>query len=115
MTYRDYFLRTTDANWPTLISLGVQLGVIAQDGDEVSAIDGGQWDYIGQIVRDGSPVTDGNGNVYLHANLRTKADLRALAESNPAMAGALANLSLYFVTDENGQPKRPENPARVFF
>jgi hypothetical protein len=64
------------------------------------------------------PVRDAQGNLYWHANLRTTIDLRERAEakaaSNPELAEALADLDRYFVTDESGQPKVPNEPAMVW-
>lgn len=109
---KDYYLRAT--NFARILETAVDIGVLVEYEGTYSAVSGG-WDYIGEIHRptgetivvDGietdvtEPVCDNAGNVYLHANLRTDADV--------------TGLSAFFVTDENGLLKAPNNPARVWF
>lgn len=149
--YRDYYLRSTPALWPTLLQLGVQLGAVTlsytdfiEPVDEygnlvstptgeptVTAVDG-SWDYIGEVMQptgatevvDGqevpvlATVTNGQGIAYLHANLRTKIDLRATAEAMaaqvPELAGALSSIGNFFVVDVEGNPVAPNLPHRVW-
>jgi hypothetical protein len=171
-----YFPRCIEADWPTLVNLGVLLGVLqhtpesseqrvktvttlVSPGDEgfdpelsdepyeetvphplgetetiitpahTWATEGGAWDFIGPIHRPTGevddegvpltePLTDPEGNVYWHANLLTPIDLRARAEAlaaeRPEVAAALADVARFFPVDENGQPRAPSNPYRVF-
>lgn len=101
--------------------------------ERIEATGGGCWDYIGPIyVPNGEtietemfglqpvmvPLVNEQGEVLLHANLLTDEDLRAnaeaLAASHPEIAAGLADLSLYFVVDAEGNAKAPSNPHRVF-
>jgi hypothetical protein len=118
---KTYHLRTTD--YESLLMLGEALGVLS-DG---VATGGGYLDYIGEIRvptgetdEDGfaitEPITDDQGVPYIHANLITPHNLLALAQAsdNPQVQAALDDISQWFVTDENGQAKAPNNPYRVF-
>lgn len=126
-----YYLRAAELNWDTLVQLGIKLGAIAINSEgAVVATGGGAWDYIGKIYKptgevyeDGSPVTspitDAQGNPWLHANLLSPVDLRAVAEelavTDQEVAQALADLGMYFVTDVDGVVTAPVAPHRVFF
>ncbi len=126
----DYYVRTTQALWPTMLQLGVLLGVIElhySEFDEegspageptVIATEGGAWDYIGEILVDEVPVADAEGSPYLHGNLRTPINLReraeAMATENPALAEAMGSLGQFFLLDENGSARLPRNPHRVW-
>ncbi len=72
-----------------------------------------------QTIELTAPVCDANGNEYVHANLVYDGSLRELAESkaaeHPELAAALAEVPRYFVTDTEGNPVVPQNPARVIF
>ena len=110
-----YYLRTVD--YPKLLELGVTLGVITADEDgNHYATDCGYLDYIGEIHVDGEPVCDTNGTPYIHANLITPHDLRALAEASDdeEVQAAMADLGAFFVTDDEGNARAPEHPYRVF-
>ncbi len=69
-----------------------------------------------------APLCDSEGVHYWHANLMlfgntSLGDIARVAyESNPTpeLEEALNNLPLYFVVDEEGAPRSPANPARVF-
>jgi hypothetical protein len=129
--YRNYFLRCLESDKAALLALGVLLSVLQESEGRHYAV-AGDFVEIGYVYRptgetvvvDGietpvtEPVRDENGNLYLHANLRTTINLReraeAMAVSNPELAEALASLDKYFVTDELGQPKAPTNPAMVW-
>lgn len=96
----------------------------------VSAQHGGAWDYLGEIQRptgeldaEGNPITAPvaapDGTAYLHANLRTPISLgavaRKLAATDPAVAEALQRLDRYFLLDDEGSPRLPRQPVRVWF
>jgi hypothetical protein len=141
MIYNDYFLRTVD--YPTLLELGRKLGVIElhyETYDEegagigeptVNAVifdaDGalvysGAYQYLGVLYHPAAddaeplPITDGDGTPYIHANLRTTADLRALAmaSTDPEVQAALVSLGSFFVTDGEGNTVAPALPYNVF-
>jgi hypothetical protein len=93
----------------------------------VYATDCGCLDYIGIIERptgdtdeDGLPVTtpivNPDGVPYLHANLITPHDIRALAEASddPEIQEALADIGDWFIVDEEGNAVPPNNPHRIF-
>jgi hypothetical protein len=131
MSYRDYYLRCLESDKAKLLALGVTMGVLVESEGKHYAT-AGDFIEIGYVHRptgetvvvDGietaltEPVRDEHGNLYFHWNLRTTIDLRERAESmaasHPELAEALAELSKYFVTDENSQPKAPTNPAVVW-
>jgi hypothetical protein len=141
MTYNDYYLRTVD--YPTLLELGRKLGVITlhyETYDEEGAgigeptvnavifdsagalVYSGAYQYLGVLyhpaVDDAEPlpITDPDGIPYIHANLRTTADLRALAEAStdPEVQAALVSLGNFFVTDGEGNAVAPALPYNVF-
>lgn len=146
MIYNDYFLRTVD--YPTLLQLGVKLGVITLNYESYSEPDeegnvtpigeptvsavifddagalvySGAYQYLGVLyhpaVDDAEPlpITDGDGVPYIHANLRTTADLKALAEASTDLeiAAALASLGSFFLTDEEGNARQPADPYNVW-
>ena len=132
-----YYLRTID--YPQLLEMGVKLGVLAityeayddeglpiGDGT-VYATDCGCLDYIGIIERptgdtdeDGLPVTtpivNPDGVPYIHANLITPHDIRALAEAStdPEIQAALTDIAGWFVVDAEGNATIPNHPHRIF-
>jgi hypothetical protein len=132
-----YYLRTID--YPQLLEMGVKLGVLAiayEAYDEeglpigdgtVYATDCGCLDYIGIIERptgdtdeDGLPVTtpivNPDGIPYIHANLITPHDIKALAEAStdPEIQAALTDIAGWFVVDAEGNATIPNHPHRVF-
>jgi len=121
-----YYLRTID--YPQLLDFGARLGVIAmtyEAYDEeglpigeptISATDCGYLDYIGEITRDEEVITNPDGIPYIHANLITPHDLRALAiaSTDPEIQAALADIAGWFVVDEQGNVVAPAQPYRVF-
>jgi hypothetical protein len=121
-----YYLRTID--YPTLLTLGVKLGVLQATYDSYddeglpigeptfSATDCGYLDYIGEITRDEVVITNPDGVPYLHANLITPHDLRALAiaSTDPEVQAALGDIAGWFVVDANGNAVAPQHPHRVF-
>lgn len=129
-----YFLRCKQADVQTLIALGITLGALVQHPGEngqpatITATHGGHWDVIGPIYRptgelddEGMPLTapmlDDDGNPWWHANLTTPVDLgavaAAMATEHPEIAEGLADLSRFFVVDEENRPKAPAQPYRV--
>lgn len=128
-----YYLRTTDM--PGLIALGVRLGALEPlDGGGVQATHGGTWTFIGPLPdisrvvgtdSDGQPMHDvlrdanGGGAPLQHANLLTPLDLAAtataLAQADPSIAAALAQVPRYFVAGEDGKARQPKNPVLVFW
>ena len=128
----DYFLRFKESDLPAVRQLGILLGEL-YDTDDGSLVGNG-FVMIGNLTEptgetitddDGNTVelrrviTDPNGNPYIHANLRTDQDLRAVAESlvaeHPEMAGALADLGRFFLLDDHGNARAPNSPQQVFF
>ena len=121
-----YFLRTVD--YPQLLDFGVRLGVLTmtyesydEEGlpageDTPCATDCGYLDYIGEIVRDEAVIVNSDGVPYIHANLITPHDLRALAmaSTDPEIQAALADIAGWFVADGMGNTIAPNNPHRVF-
>ena len=121
-----YFLRTV--NYPQLLDMGVKLGVLAityEAYDEegvpvgegtVCATDCGCLDYIGKISKDEVVIVNPDGIPYLHANLITPHDLRALAmaSTDPEIQAAMADIAEWFAIDAEGNPVAPNNPHRVF-
>jgi hypothetical protein len=135
--YRDYYIRALPKDWPTLIALGVKLGALSvhktEDGESVvSATTPGSWDFIGVLYRptgniieapdedipEMTEVTDEEGKVYWHANLRTTVHLgemaREMAKTDKAVAKAMKSLSKYFLLDDEGNPRAPAQPARGY-
>jgi hypothetical protein len=104
------------------------LGVIAmtyeaydEDGEPVgeptiSATDCGMLDYIGEIERDGEVIVNGDDVPYIHANLITPHNLRALAiaSTDPEIQAALADIAGWFVVDAEGNATIPNHPHRMF-
>ena len=91
------------------------------------ATDCGCLDYIGIIERptgetdgDGLPVTtpivNPDGIPYIHANLITPYDIRALAEAStdPEIQAALSDIAGWFVVDAEGNATIPNHPHRIF-
>jgi hypothetical protein len=121
-----YFLRTV--NYPQLLDMGVKLGVLAfayeaydEEGVPVGegtvyATDCGCLDYIGEISKDEVVIVNPDGIPYIHANLITPHDIRALAEAStdPEIQAALSDIAEWFVADAEGNPVAPNNPHRVF-
>lgn len=132
MTYIDYYIRTTADHWDEVISFGELLGAIRQvereDGSTVIIEKGpGCWHYIGPIsIRVGGTdeepefdtIKNSEGDVLLHANLRTTINIRErameLVETNPDLAEAMSRLGDYFFLDELGQARPPNRPYCVF-
>jgi hypothetical protein len=136
-----YYLRTV--NYPQLLEMGVKLGVLAMTyeaydeeglpiGDGTPyATDCGYLDYIGIIERPTgetetnefgmtvavtTPITNPDGTPYIHANLITPYDIRALAEAStdPEIQAALTDIAGWFVVDAEGNATIPNHPHRVF-
>jgi hypothetical protein len=132
-----YYLRTI--NYPQLLDFGVALGVLQATYDEydedgepvgeptISATDCGYLDYIGVIERPTgdadmddlpvmAPIVNPDGIPYIHANLITPYDIRALAEASddPEIQAALSDIANWFIVDEEGNAVPPQHPHRVF-
>jgi hypothetical protein len=121
-----YYLRTID--YPQLLEMGVKLGVLAiayeahdEEGLPIGegtpyATDCGYLDYIGEITRDEEVIVNGDGIPYIHANLITPHDLRALAiaSDDPEIQAALSDIAGWFVVDAEGNATIPNHPHRVF-
>jgi hypothetical protein len=121
-----YYLRTI--NYPQLLQMGVKLGVLAMTyeaydeeglpiGDgAVYATDCGCLDYIGEISKDEVVITNPDGIPYIHANLITPHDIKALAEAStdPEIQAALSDIAGWFVVDAEGNATIPNHPHRVF-
>jgi hypothetical protein len=127
-----YYLRTID--YPQLLDFGTRLGVIAmtyeaydEEGLPIGegtpyATDCGYLDYIGVIERptgvedETAPITNPDGIPYIHANLITPHDIRALAEAStdPEIQAALTDIAGWFVVDAEGNATIPNHPHRIF-
>ena len=121
-----YYLRTV--NYPQLLEMGVKLGVLAiayEAYDEeglpigdgtVYATDCGCLDYIGEISKDEEVIVNPDGIPYIHANLITPYDIRALAEAStdPEIQEALSDIAGWFVVDAEGNATVPNHPHRIF-
>jgi hypothetical protein len=121
-----YYLRTID--YPQLLEMGVKLGVLAiayEAYDEeglpigdgtVYATDCGCLDYIGEISKDEEVITNPDGIPYIHANLITPHDIKALAEAStdPEIQAALTDIAGWFVVDAEGNATIPNHPHRIF-
>jgi hypothetical protein len=127
----DYFLRFLESDLPEVRILGILLGELHDTEDD--SLVGNSFVLVGHLYEptgetttdeDGNVIklqrviTDPDGNPYIHANLRTNQDLKAVAEQlaadNPQMAEALSNLGRFFLLDEEGNARTPSNPQRVF-
>lgn len=126
-----YYIRSIESDWPLVESLAIALGIAQRT--ESGELVGQGWVFIGPVYKPTgetvtvddlpvaltAPVRDANGNLYIHANVVMDGSLRELAESRatdrPELAEALSMIPRFFVTDENGQPVAPRNPARVIF
>ena len=127
----DYFLRFLEADKPAVRALGILLGEL-HDTDDGSLVGNG-FVYIGHLTEPtGETIVDEQGmeiapqriicntagEPYIHANLRTSQNLKAVAESlaaqDPALSDALANLGRFFLLDDEGAPRAPKSPRVVF-
>jgi hypothetical protein len=128
-----YYIRSIESDWPLVESLAIALGIAQRT--EAGELVGQGWVYIGAVYKPTgetvsdpetgltveltAPVRDEGGNLYIHANVVYDGSLRELAEAkaatNPELTEALSMIPRFFVTDENGQPRSPANPARVIF
>lgn len=126
-----YFIRTIAADYPVMIALGKALGALAEFEGTIYA-PGGTWDPIGPIHKPTgemvdtpmgpqpvlTPLVDGDGNEYIHANILTPVNLKetavAMAAAHPEIAAGLADLGKFFLLDAEGNARAPTNPHRVF-
>lgn len=128
-----YYLRCIEKDKPLLFALAQKLGLLA-DVDGVMTPQGCTWDEIGyinvptgnMIELDGvetpetAPSADKDGNLYWHINLKVAPPLAEIAAAvyektqDQTLGAALADMSRFFVADEQGQPVAPKAPARVF-
>ena len=124
----DNALKCIESDYPALLALAQEMGVITVDDGVVTPAPGCAWDYIG-YKREGLPpaegvpdtrpiLTDGNGHKYVHINVRTPFSVGeaavTAAASNPTIAAALGDPARFFVTDGNGNAVDPQVPMRVF-
>jgi hypothetical protein len=63
-----------------------------------------------------APIVNPDGIPYIHANLITPHDIRALAEASddPEIQAALSDIAAWFIVDEEGNAVPPNNPHRIF-
>lgn len=121
----DNAIKCIESDYPTVLGLGYMLGALDAEGEPLHGV---EWDYIG-YKRVGEPpaegqadnrpfLQDGQGNKYVHVNVRTPFSVGAraaeLAVGSPEIAGALMETGRYFVVDALGQSVQPEFPMRVF-
>lgn len=115
----DNALKCIESDYPSLLGLAQVLGAIRVVDGIVIPMQGVAWDFIGyKKLENGTDLQDGNGNKYVHVNVRTPFSVGAkaaeLAALSPEIATALVDTSKFFVTDSEGNAKNPEFPIRVF-
>ena len=73
-------------------------------------------DEFGMTVAVTTPIVNPDGIPYIHANLITPHDIRALAEAStdPEIQAALSDIAGWFVVDAEGNATIPDHPHRVF-
>lgn len=140
----DYFLRFIESDKPAVRALGILLGELHNTDDD--SFVGNRFVLIGHLYAptgetivddDGNTIElrevikDPNGQPYIHANLRTNQNLRAVAEStavsHPELGAALSNLGRFFLIHEAdvfddegnliaaaGSARAPKHPQNVF-
>jgi hypothetical protein len=136
-----YYFRTL--NRASLIAVGVDLGILAvhqtDEGELVQPIYPCRaWDEVGvlqertgEVVQTDegpvpltAPVLDADGRLYWHVNMLFDGDLMQHAQAEHAsapperaarIAQHIADSPQYFVTDEFGQPRKPNSPQQVFW
>lgn len=121
----DNAIKCIESDYPTVLGLAVMLGALDEEGTPLHGV---AWDYIG-YKRVGEPpaegqadnrpfLQDGQGNKYVHVNVRTPFSVGAkaaeLAGGNPAIADALVEAGRFFVVDAEGNSVMPEFPMRCF-
>lgn len=129
-----YFLRCVEKDKGLLEKLATKLGLLTVADDGALMPTGCTWDVIGylhvptgEVVEvDGveQPVTAIKCNIlgeqYWHINMSIEGSLGEIAEAiykktgDGSLGMALRDMSRFFVTDEQGKPATPINPARVF-
>ena len=144
-----YFVRCIQADYSRLLTLGENLGAITltytefvESTDEngvvtstptgtpqVTATEGGAWDYIGHIHQEGlvdsqgepvyKPIADTNGNPYVHVNLVTPFDLGVVASNLSSVDEDVDKawrhaMGKFFLLDAQGNARAPSAPHRVF-
>lgn len=121
----DNALRCIESDYPALLGLAQAMGVLDANGNAPQGI---EWDYIGYKFVGTPPadgeedtrtiLTDGNGNKYVHINVRTPFSVgevaAVLAQGSPEVAAALSQVDRFFIMDAHGVPVMPEFPVRVF-
>lgn len=116
----DYALRCIESDYDELVHNATLLGVIDVVNGKPFEKNGGIWDEIGYKYKDdGTILTDGLGNKYVHINVRSPLDVdaiaRELADDHPEIAQGLAEFGRFFITDpETGKWAWPQQPIRVF-
>jgi len=131
LMYNEYFPKAIKQDWPLVIEALQILGML--DADEHMTEECAAWVIVGaypvptgetrtdpetgQAVAVTAPLTDENGNEYVHGNLTTTVDIFAraqeMAAEYPLLAEALSNLPRFIVVDADGKPKRPSRPMNV--
>jgi hypothetical protein len=140
----DYFLRFIESDKPAVRALGILLGEL-HDTEDDSLVGNGfvmvghlyeptgetTTDEDGNVINLQRVIADPNGQPYIHANLRTNQDLKAVAESmavsHPELGAALSDLGRFFLLHEQdvfddegnliasaGSARAPKNQQRVF-
>lgn len=115
----DNALRCIESDYPTMVGFAELLGVITVIDGNIEASPQCIWDFIGyKYLEDNAVLMDGNGNKYVHVNVRTPFSVgeaaATLAAGNPDIAAALQNAGRFFILDEQGNPNMPEFPLRIF-
>ena len=116
----DNALRCTEADYPVLLAMGTAMGAVSVDGlGNIIPAAGVEWDYIGyKPIGGGQFLEDGQGNKYVHINIRTPFSVgqaaAQLALIYPEIGSALSNPGRFFIVDGTGEAVLPEVPMRVF-
>jgi hypothetical protein len=112
----DNAIKCLEDDYATVQMLAQALGVLDADNNPMPGV---AWDYIGyKRLEGGGFLEDGNGNKYVHVNVRTPFSVGAkaaeLAAGSPEIAGALVQTGRWFVVDAEGNSVMPEFPMRCF-
>ena len=118
---KPYFLRCKESDYPELVSLAKDLGIIREVDGEIFGINGCDWHLPGddgKLYENGQYIKDEMGIPYIHCNLNLRFDLleraTALSGQYPELAAALSSPGKFFLLDDQGQPRKPKAPQCTF-
>jgi len=117
----DNALRCIESDYPALLQLAQELGVIVVENGNVIPEKDVAWTFLGykrDHLDESKFVSDENGNKYVHSNVRTPYSVgervAQFATDHPDIAAAMGDVSRFFVVDENGNPIDPKFPMAVY-